>query len=246
MGDNQIATTNMYTKNRRITEKYNSYSLLGKKCFIIASGPSLSNGIDFEPLKNEFTIGINREFERYPTNLLYCMDYEFYSNTIAKKFDEIYRTNVLEKFLQFKGDKVFPAVAADWKFGHCIYVVNRNYVEEINRVDLDKGVYVGTNSGFGAVMLAISMGCRDIYLLGFDMKTTDKTHSHTGYKCQSVEECNERTNRFREEFEKWAPRFITEKVNITVCYQDNPEESSLNCFTKQKWSDIINDLQTTL
>jgi hypothetical protein len=47
---------------------------------------------------------------------------------------------------------------------------------------LSKGLYHGSNSGFGALNLALVLRANPIYLLGYDMRQTSAaTHFHSGY-----------------------------------------------------------------
>ena len=60
-----------------ITDVLNSDSWKGKRCFIIGGGPSLSD-FDFDILKDELTIGINKTLIQFSPTLNYSMDKRFY------------------------------------------------------------------------------------------------------------------------------------------------------------------------
>ena len=81
-----------YKKNRNNLNRFNNIHI-GKRCFIIANGPSLKN-IDFNYLKNEFTIGMNRiylmkEQNGFTPNYLACIDEKSQINQFHEEFDKL-------------------------------------------------------------------------------------------------------------------------------------------------------------
>ena len=101
------------------------------------------------------------------------MDQRFYDQITFHNRSQKESAVVHNAWLGFRGLKVFP------KFSEKATLdVNVYYVKALNRkqisLDVRQGVYVGGNSGFGGMMLAISLGCKEIMLLGADFKIDEK------------------------------------------------------------------------
>lgn len=141
---------------------------LGQDAFIIGGGSSLRK-FDFKQLKGANTIGCNNAFRLGPEICKICLfgDASYFERT---KWE-------LEKF---EGQVVScaPSVAN--------YQVP--WIKKMARVrdGLHIGNVLGWNysTGAAAVNLAISLGADQIYLLGFDMRNSQKdgkTHWHDAY-----------------------------------------------------------------
>ena len=236
--DLQLIETNaMCDLNKRVSEVISNTFLLNKRCFIIAGGPSLENNFDFSLIKDEMTIGMNMGFEKYPTTIWHGRDNDLYQDIVYETMDKAHNSPIKGKFESFKGIKVMLAQPARIIYKHGCYVVNRLYKERIS-YEIKEGIYAGGNSCFSSIMLACSLGCKDIYLIGADMKVTNKTHWHQRYN-HPLNEFAERCLRFKEEMELWAPRFSNGLINITQIYLNSPDESSLTCFKKIKLSELL-------
>lgn len=223
-------------KAKNISEILHSRSWEGKRCFIICGGPSLYN-FDFSPLQKEFTIGINKSFTLFNSTICYGMDQRFYDSiTYANRADQE-SMEVHNAWLRYNGIKVFVKLSEKSKFDPNVYVVNA-FGKKCISLDIRKGIYPGNNSGFGGMMLAIALGSREIYLLGCDMKVDMKkkrTHCHSGYKHQQIENLSKILKKFKIEFESFAGTI--EKLGIKVINL-NPN-SALECFPKQDIKSII-------
>ena len=118
-------------------------------------------------------------------------------------------------------------------------LLGRIYSQELNLTDFHRGIYGGSNSGFGAIMLACLLGYRRIYLLGYDMVAVARTHWHTGYSGQRLAEFNKNLERFAAELHEWAPRFSSSGVEIVQLFVSSPDETVLTCFEKRKLSEVV-------
>lgn len=172
---------------RPFTELIDSKPLAGKRVFCLAGGPSLK-GFDFSLLNNEFTIGINRVYEVFNSNILFAMDIRFYNWIKQGKYGE----EALKAFNDYKNLKVWVDLN-NTAFGDD----NIFYLRSGQRYGYStnlKNFYHGNNSGYGAIQLAIALGSREIYLLGYDMGFNQKqgekiqTHWHDGHPTQATSE----------------------------------------------------------
>ena len=197
-----------------------------QRCFILGGGPSLT-GFDFNTIKDENTIGINKAFTVFPdTKINYSMDLKFYKEIQARKTEE--DKKLYNSWTDYKGIKVFLKTSNNFVFDKDIIVLNKLSQKAIS-FDVSKGVYAGSNSGFGALMLSISLGCKQIFCLGYDFNVdtvNKKTHFHSGYRGQTVENFSRKLERFRGNFEEFASNLKDNNIDIVNL---NPN-SALRCF----------------
>jgi hypothetical protein len=214
-----------YAINNKLVEVMNSESWLNKKCFILGGGPSLK-GFDFSQLDTQLTIGINRAFQYYPNEKInYSMDSDFYDKMKRGDYNKPGETAVYEQWLAFKGLKVFLTPMELKSYGQEVRLVKKLFYKSVSR-DLEQGIYGGCNSGLGAIMLAIAIGANPIYLLGYDMQTTERNHWHDGYPEKKETDFNSKLTQYRHEIEEMVPLF--NKIGVQI-FQTN-KDSALKCF----------------
>jgi hypothetical protein len=166
---------------RRITEILPSNSWAGETCFIIGGGPSLTD-FDWSQLKGFKVIGINKAFQHYDSDVNYSMDYNFFDKVHYHGVNPGQSHHKLHQdWLAYRGIKLFVRHNDAHYFAEGIFYVSE-LLQKVISFDLNKGIYAGNNSGMGALMLAIALGCKKIGLLGYDFQIAgDKTHFHEGY-----------------------------------------------------------------
>jgi len=226
-----------------ITEILPDNYLAGKRCFIIGGGPSLIN-FNESTLKDEFVIGVNKAFDRFSPQINYCNDKIFYDMMITPPVDPprlaAEFAHLSEAWRDYKGLKVFSEMIERQHFRDVILV--RQILEHEIKTDLSNGMYSGNNSGFGAIMLAIGLGCKEIYLLGFDLKTKnaaddgkDQTHWHEGYVRQTPRTLQKRLWEFGGVFGEFAGKFINAGIDVVNLSPD----SDLTCFRTDTAENVL-------
>ncbi len=181
----------------------------GRRCFIVGGGPSLKN-FNWNLLDGELSIGINRAFEKYDPSMMFCMDPRVWGWIVRGDFGQ----ESTERYESFKGVKVW------------MNATNFVFPDNIVVVDLADLQPCGSNSGHGAINLAILLGANPIYLLGFDMKGDGSGHQkwfHNGYPALQSESVY---GGFIEALGKDVARIKksgTKVINLTP-------DSALNCF----------------
>jgi len=189
----------------------------GHRAFIIAGGPSL-RGFDFDRLRGEKIIAVNRAFEFVPfADILYSMDnrlYRWFANgTLGEK------TKLA--FMAFRGIKVWLDLM-NFPYHGIFYV--RGLREDKPGQGIRAGIYHGNNSGFGALKLAAALKANPIYLLGYDMKHHGGiTHFYPAYP---IRQSTAVVERFRPYFNKAAPGLVKQGIKVVNL---NPN-SALRCF----------------
>jgi hypothetical protein len=132
----------------------------GKDVTIIGGGSSLT-GFDFGRLKGD-VIAINHSVRFVPYSTAWVFsDMPFYIKN-------------LKRIEEYKG--------------YCISRVSAKYVHTITfgNTKVDYLVMKANNSGFTAMVVALILGARKIYLLGFDGGWKDKSHFHDLYKDEKL------------------------------------------------------------
>jgi len=132
----------------------------GKRCFIIANGPSL-NKMDLIPLKNELTIAMNRGY-------LFNELYGFHPTYLAS-------IDIVNQLAQFKDEYQNLDIPCfyNWNFRkelvkknniHFIKLNHRHKFEE----DILQGIWFGHSVTFSCIALAYYMGFHEVILIGKD------------------------------------------------------------------------------
>ena len=164
-----------YEMNLKISDKLKSNSFEGKRCFIIAGGESLQ-GFDCNRLSNDLSVGINKAFQFYRDSTVnYSMDQDLYDKIHDGRLSNHSGLDVLEKWNEYRGIRVFLCPLTQKQFSKDVYLVKRTHSDIVSK-DPSYGIYPGRNSAVGALMLAISLGANPIYLLGYDMYAKTKSH----------------------------------------------------------------------
>lgn len=187
--------------------------------YIVGGGPSLK-GFDWNRLKGKKVIAINRAFEVLPfADVLYWTDSRFYRWYRS----EINRFTGLKFTCRSFHDK--PSDVTLLKANNAMTIDTRpSYISH------------GNNSGYGAINLAIKLGAKKIYLLGYDMHSTpNASHWHSGYESTHRHDIYEKMMKYFDAIPKEL-----ERLNIE-CYNANIK-SQLNVFRKCSIDDAINDL----
>ena len=171
------------------------------KVAIIVGGTSF-NDIDKKKVEEGFDdiIVVNKSLLDFPNAKYFVtMDYTFLTKIEKEVID------------QFTGTKVFIANL------YYQYMVDENGIITDTRTNLIydlsgfdmiiksncqtpfsmtfKDFSNGNNSGYSAIQLAISLRYDDIYLFGFDLNCTNKTHYHSGYS-QDIKEFEDKLDEY--------------------------------------------------
>lgn len=149
----------------------------GKRCFIIATGPSLKIK-DIEKLENEVSIGLNSLYKAYsktefrPT--YYTVLDPDVEKSVVKDFSEdlshlakecVFFNSIVRS--RFKSVKYLPYCYQN----HWFNIFNPNFDHTRNLKftnNLLYGIYDKYTVTTAAIDLAIHMGCKEIYLIGVD------------------------------------------------------------------------------
>lgn len=184
----------------------------GDRAFLLGGGPSLSS-CDLDALRSQGKIiAINRAFEAAPeADLLFWADRRFYE-WFAAGIDAL------------GGEKVTVSDDGDYPDDVCRLKWDRSAPFSIDPTRL-----AGQCSGGHAINLAALLGCREIWLLGFDF---GDGHWHDGYPQTGNEHL--RTKKFVPAIERMAPHLAASGIAV---FNANPA-SNLRCFPFRSLSEL--------
>lgn len=148
-----------YGRNRKKLKAYKD-KYAGKRCFIVANGPSL-NKIDFNLLKGEYTFGLNRiymmkEQNGFEPTFLVCIDKRSQTLQFHEDLDKL----TMPCFFSFRLRKYFS------KKDNQHFVTGR--FSPTFQPDASKPLGNGKTVTYAAIQLAFHMGFSEVYLIGKD------------------------------------------------------------------------------
>lgn len=225
-----------YTRNNKIVDVLNTSYLKYKRCFIIGGGESVKL-LDLSRLENEIVITINLGFLCYPKSKLnYMMDSDLVDRIKSGVLNTRHNVEVDRLWREYSGYKIYLCPIETKKFDSDIYVINRFREIDIS-YDLNRGIHGADNSGYGALMLSIVLGCKEIYLLGYDMKAVNQTHWHKGYDDRNIDIFNSKLSEYCNNIKAIAPRLKNDGIKVYNCSNN----SNLHCFDYKEFNEVFNE-----
>lgn len=199
----------------------------GEPAFVLGGGPSL-RGFAFSRLAGRHVVAVNRAFEYAPfAEVLYSMDIRYYRWLLNGAI-----AGTREMYLRFAGIRIWLDLF-NYTYGPEVRYVPGIGPEGISR-SLKEGIYHSNNSGYGGIQIAIVLKANPIYLLGFDLNATGKTHFHSGYPRTNRVSINER---FRGGFTRLARPARAAGIRIV----NLSASSTLRCFEFSSIDEVLDD-----
>jgi hypothetical protein len=161
----------MWNRVERLHKDDNkTFELPDKKCFILATGPSINRitKLQWKNLRRQFSIGVNGAFKKHICNVYCCADTVF----LEPNYGEMLKYKpwlLFESARSFSADKYFYHHFGNIR-GWYTYTHLGNCVDwDRISFDISKGAYSGHTVVVEAIQVALSAGCKEIYLLGVDL-----------------------------------------------------------------------------
>lgn len=218
----------MYAKSpRKITSALIEGAWQGEECYIIGSGPSAVKIDTHKLIQGKKSIGVNLSFLQFKTDIVYLGDVILYEWICSGMMDKHMRVPVQQQWQAFQGVRCMLTPIVPRRIREDVYLIKRADKAELTE-NIGDGIYGGTNSGFGALMLAIGLGAKTINLIGFDFRYDMGMAWHKGYPRDNAKRKEENNAEYIEEMQAWAPRIATKGVNVV----NLSPQSALGCFTK--------------
>jgi len=217
-----------YYTHQKLIDRYPNRTWFENRCFIIGGGPSLKD-FDFSRLNNELTIAVNRAHEYVDPSIIFFTDQEsFYMKLLKGEFGKEARN----KFIVSRALKIALNIGGA-NFDHGTFSIPLSKYPDMT-FDLKDGLFDGGNSGFAALNLAVCLGSKTIYLLGYDMRGDGQGNQawfHGGYKKVGKERSYKSWIKY---FEQAAPAL--ERRGIKVINLNS--NSEIRCFEFGKFEDL--------
>ncbi len=225
---------------------------LGKRCFIIGNGPSLT-AEDLDKLRFEYTFASNKIYLLFDKTMWRPTYYSCEDTLVVEQFaDEILNIE--------KTTKIFPTHFLHFieRNDRCHFIdlhydnnlVENDAWEERNfSCDLSRGIHWGSTITYSMMQMAAAMGFKEIYLLGLDHQyVLPKKQVHNFYIAEG--ETNHFCKEYRVPGEKWhAPRLkVLERSyayakeachNVGITIYNASRKSALDIFEKVNLDDIL-------
>ena len=170
--------------------------------FVIGGGASLI-GFDFDRLRDKDTIAVNMAVLDVP-NPTYGITAD---STIFRKVQEGYFKEVETTWVLVTNPNHCTMKWKDGKFVHkngfvynlfCMNMIIRN--ADVEGIGFTFNNFkTGYNSGFSGFQLAVLLGYKKIYLLGFDLVSGTQCHYHNRYKGRKIK---------KESFDRYYNNFV--------------------------------------
>ena len=234
--------------NRKNAELYNLWkgnrkyinTHIGERCFILGNGPSLKE-VDLSRLKEEFVFSVNNfgfvdNFLQAQPNVHLWIDDSFFGLRDDQKYN---MEKVMEGYrIMSQANPIcfFPYNAYEFvKVNHLDDFLNVNYIvarksildDIIDDFSIDSTIYYGTTVVQYAIQIAISMGFREIYLLGCDT-TNIVTVLNT-----AMEKSNSEMHAYDNDDTEEIYKNMLKKVSMTYMFYDQ----YILFLGYSKWSD---------
>ena len=172
-------------------------------CFVVGGGPSL-NGFDFTTLNGFDTIAINKAVEYIPNPTYFVTtDYSYFIKAslpiekINQKVSKSYFVaNMSHSYMELRNEQIVDTRR------NFIYEDLYHYdgvIQSYNKTGFGTSLNEfshGENSGHCGIQLALLLGYKKIYLLGFDLNNEGQTHFHQSYRPSDQASFKKRVNTY--------------------------------------------------
>lgn len=140
----------------------------GKRCFIVANGPSLKK-TDLSFLFDEITFGMNRIYLMYDQSAFRPTYYVTMNELILEQFSSDIQSQSMPMFLNWNRRKFF-----DLTNPNVIFLKSKMVIKDFFQFDLTRPIVVGGTVTFVALQLAYYMGFEKVILVGLDHNYVEK------------------------------------------------------------------------
>jgi len=201
----------------------------GHRAFVVGGGASLRD-FDWDMLKGELVIAINRAVEKCGSCVMFSMDLRLWTFYERGDLGE----EATEKFKEFKGDRVW-SVTPNFILPEEAYYIPRPVGQIRYGMGSLREMETANNSGYGAMQMAVALGASPVYLLGYDMTGDGKGGQkwwHEGYPSGQSENVYKS---MVDHFNAYAKSIKGTGIDIV----NLSKNSNLRCFRKQDPLEVL-------
>lgn len=208
---------NRFAKIKELKDKY-----IGERCFIVATGPSLTIA-DLETIKDEYSFSMNSICKLLDQTTWRPTYYGIQDSLVYEKLEKEIQDNVTCPILvgsNLKKDFVIPKTYIEFPFNHYYHEAQKDLKKYFVKFSDDcyVMVYDGYSITYSLLQLAIYMGFKEIYLLGADCNYEEGKKNHivdNGYVDPNAYSSYKRLMVGYEELDRYARKHDVRVVNCT-------------------------------
>lgn len=181
-------------RNNELAKLKNAYKNR-KRCFIVATGPSLKiEDLDILHKNNELCISVNKVYLSF-TQTKWRPEFLIVSDPFIPdaNIDDLFYADVEYKLIGDGANAFWNQVVPNENNIFRLHVDCRDYVSELPKFsyDVSYGLYNGRTVTYACLQLAMYLGITEIYLLGVDCsykktKDDDENHFIKGYSATNT------------------------------------------------------------
>ncbi|MBI5351618.1 MAG: DUF115 domain-containing protein [Chloroflexi bacterium] len=184
---------------------------LGKRCFIVANGPSLKQ-TDLNLLANEITFGMNRIyllFEQIPFRPTY---YVTMNELILEQFAREIERLAMPMFLNWNRRSLFNSKAEN-----IVYLKAKMSISDFFQYNLTEPTVVGGTVTFAALQIAYYMGFHEVILVGLDHNYVEKgTPNKTEVRSAEQDQSHFHPQYFPKGFKWQLPDLLRSEIDFGI------------------------------
>jgi hypothetical protein len=158
---------NFAQENKERIKQFNGIHT-GKRCFILANGPSLAR-TNLELLANEYTFGLNRVYLNFACSSFRPTYYVALNELILEQFSLEIAKLEMPKFLNWNRRSFY-----NFSDPSIYYIKSKMVINDLFESDLTRPIVVGGTVTFVALQIAYYMGFEKVILIGLDHSYVDK------------------------------------------------------------------------
>lgn len=204
---------NILTEARLNRERIRKFDGIhkGRRCFIVANGPSLKN-TNLDLLANEITFGLNRIYLHFTETTFRPAYYVAVNELILEQFSNEIASLEMPKFLNWNRRSFFDGNDPSVFFLKSKMVINDSF-----QYDLTRPLVVGGTVTFVALQLAYYMGFQKVILVGLDHSYVDKgTPSETERRTAERDESHFHPSYFPKGMKWQLPDLLRSEVDYVI------------------------------
>jgi len=141
---------------------------LGKRCFIVANGPSLAK-TDLDKLSNEITFGLNRIYLNFENSSFRPTYYVAVNELVLDQYAPEISILEIPKFINWNKRSKFPMYDPGY-----IFLKSKLVIKDYFERDLTNPIVFGGTVTFVALQLAFYMGFDQVIIIGLDHNYAEK------------------------------------------------------------------------
>ena len=211
----------------------------GKRCFIIATGPSLRIE-DLERLRErgEICIGMNGIFKAYPLTLWRPEYFVLEDRDLFEEWKEILLNEEVAKHV-FVSDSCLRGCSYQKfiKF-HLSYLQVQPYCKPPFSGDFARGAYESGTVTYDCLQLAVYMGCSEIYLYGLDFSYGKHFTDHYSTMEKGLPESAFQDARIRAKLGYESAKRAAEKAGVKI--YNVSRKTELSVFERVDFDEVLN------